>query len=82
MAFVMISPREKDEFLGELAATNQGLELTEGIALNVLDETFWRRGFEDLHSIKLAYSAIELNQIFGDEAIPLENLAQHWGSMR
>ena len=75
-----------------LANLNQQLELnemqpdglgrTDGLTLNVLDESFWSHGFEDLHSIKLAYSAIELNQAFGDEAIPLENLAQHWGFMR
>jgi hypothetical protein len=60
----------------------EGLERAEDISLNVLDRSFWAHKFEDLHSIKLAYSAIELNQRFGDEFIPLEKLAKHFAFLR
>jgi hypothetical protein len=56
----------------------EGLEKAGGLSLNVLDQSFWRHKFKDLHSIKLAYSSIELNGAFGDQAIPLMNLAQHF----
>ncbi len=54
----------------------------EVLDLDVLDESFWGHGFEDLHAIKLAYSAIELNTAFGDERIPLEQLAGHFAFLK
>lgn len=45
--------------------------------LEILDAEYWRCNFKDLHSIKLAYSAVELNRALGDDAIPLRNLSRH-----
>ena len=56
----------------------EGLAVADDLALNIFDQSFWSHGFEDLHSIKLAFSAAELNHAFGDEAIPLEKLHRHF----
>ena len=48
------------------------------LPLNLFDGSFWSQEFKDPHSIKLAYSAIELNLTFGDEVIPLENLGHQF----
>lgn len=56
----------------------EGLAVADDLSLNIFDQSFWSHGFEDLHGIKLAYSAAELNHAFGDEAIPLEKLHRHF----
>ena len=64
---------QRPEGLQEVATPTQ--------SFNVLDDTFWGQTGADLHIIKLAYSAIELNNALGDDHIELERLSRHFALM-
>jgi len=71
-----------------LRSLNKQLELNEQcpngaasdkeLSLNIFDGSFWGQRFKDPHSLKLVYSAVELNRYFGDDVIPVENLSRHF----